>query len=108
LNIQCFIQSFENQEIGAQYTISNVPAIKSSAYVDDINEPHTDSNTESLDSAMARDPTTWKNNLYSSSGDLSSRKCYHYKICWVFQATGQPKLQSAVKGNPHDEHNVIL
>jgi hypothetical protein len=44
----------------------------------------------------------WKNILKSSSGELAPEKCNYYAISWSFQATGQPKIQSAVRGSIDD------
>ena len=61
--------------------------MKLSVYVDDIN------------THQVKDYMTWKNILQSSGGDLAPEKCNFYKISWSFQATGQPKIQPAVRGN---------
>ena len=70
------IKSFENQAIGARYPCVNYAdnTIMSSAYADNVNTHHTDSEMASLDEAMVNDYSTWKGILQhwrvSSPGEL--------------------------------------
>jgi hypothetical protein len=59
------IKSFENQAKGARYPCVNYAnnTVMSSAYVDNVNTHHIDSEMASLDEAMVNDYSTWKGTL---------------------------------------------